>query len=125
MAGAAMNVNMPGAWMLDGDCASTDPELFYPEKGGSAQPAKRVCAGCPVRITCAEFALTGGDPHGVYGGLSERDRRRLLAAGWQLGDALPEPPPRRMEPCTLCHGQEYRSLVQHMIRAHGHLRGAA
>jgi WhiB family redox-sensing transcriptional regulator len=57
-----------------------DPELFFPVKGASARPAKRVCQRCPVRAECLEFALATRQEHGVWGGLSERERRRLR--GW-------------------------------------------
>ena len=65
------------SWRLDGLCAETDPEAFFPEKGGSTREAKRVCAGCPVRLQCLEFALQGDERFGIWGGLSERERRRI------------------------------------------------
>ena len=46
-----------GGWRLDALCAETDPESFFPEKGGSTREAKRVCVGCPVRMQCLEYAL--------------------------------------------------------------------
>lgn len=58
-------------------CAGEDPDLFYPEPGGSVKPAKQICAGCPVRAECLEDALKTGDRFGVRGGLSERERGRL------------------------------------------------
>jgi len=58
-------------------CAQTDPEVFFPEKGGSVREAKAVCAGCPVRAQCLEHALAHDERFGVWGGLSERERRRL------------------------------------------------
>ena len=65
------------SWRLDGLCAETDPEAFFPEKGGSTREAKRVCAGCPVRLQCLEYALDNDERFGIWGGLSERERRRL------------------------------------------------
>ncbi|WP_456946824.1 WhiB family transcriptional regulator [Geodermatophilus sp. SYSU D00697] len=65
------------SWRLDALCAETDPEAFFPEKGGSTREAKRVCAGCPVRSQCLEFALANDERFGIWGGLSERERRRL------------------------------------------------
>ncbi len=65
------------AWRLDALCAETDPEAFFPEKGGSTREAKRVCAGCPVRLQCLEYALDNDERFGIWGGLSERERRRL------------------------------------------------
>ncbi|WP_456858652.1 WhiB family transcriptional regulator [Geodermatophilus sp. SYSU D00691] len=64
-------------WRLDALCAETDPEAFFPEKGGSTREAKRVCAGCPVRLQCLEFALGNDERFGIWGGLSERERRRI------------------------------------------------
>ena len=68
-------------WWFAGLCAQTDPELFFPEKGGSTRAAKRVCAGCPVRAQCLEHALAHDERYGVWGGTSERERRRLTHAG--------------------------------------------
>jgi WhiB family redox-sensing transcriptional regulator len=65
------------SWRLDALCAETDPEAFFPEKGGSTRDAKRVCSGCPVRAECLEFALSNDERFGIWGGLSERERRRL------------------------------------------------
>ncbi|WP_269801785.1 WhiB family transcriptional regulator [Blastococcus atacamensis] len=64
-------------WRLDALCAETDPEAFFPEKGGSTRDAKRVCTGCPVRAQCLEFALANDERFGIWGGLSERERRRV------------------------------------------------
>ena len=64
-------------WRLDALCAETDPEAFFPEKGGSTREAKRVCTGCSVRTECLEAALTNDERFGIWGGLSERERRRL------------------------------------------------
>ena len=72
-------VASPG-WWFAGLCAQTDPELFFPEKGGSAREAKAVCARCPVRAQCLEYALAHDERYGVWGGLSERERHRLIKA---------------------------------------------
>lgn len=64
-------------WVEDALCAQVDPEIFHPEKGGDASPAKRVCMRCPVRRECLEEALATGERFGVRGGLSERERRKL------------------------------------------------
>ena len=58
-------------------CAQTDPETFFPEKGGSTKAPKGVCFVCPVRVECLAWALEHDERHGVWGGLSERERRRL------------------------------------------------
>jgi WhiB family redox-sensing transcriptional regulator len=64
-------------WQERALCAQTDPEAFFPEKGGSTREAKRICAGCDVRAECLEYALTFDERFGIWGGLSERERRRL------------------------------------------------
>jgi len=59
-------------------CArKTDPEAFFPEKGGSTREAKKVCLSCSVRDDCLEYALGHDERFGIWGGLSERERRRL------------------------------------------------
>ena len=67
----------PLAWQERALCAQTDPEAFFPEKGGSTREAKRVCATCEVREECLEYALANDERFGIWGGLSERERRKL------------------------------------------------
>jgi WhiB family transcriptional regulator, redox-sensing transcriptional regulator len=64
-------------WQDRALCAQTDPEAFFPEKGGSTREAKKVCRGCEVRAECLEYALENDERFGIWGGLSERERRRL------------------------------------------------
>jgi WhiB family redox-sensing transcriptional regulator len=64
-------------WQANALCAQTDPEAFFPEKGGSTREAKRICQGCEVRDACLEYALANDERFGIWGGLSERERRRL------------------------------------------------
>lgn len=64
-------------WQADSLCAQTDPEAFFPEKGGSTRDAKKVCGACNVRSQCLEYALANDERFGIWGGLSERERRRL------------------------------------------------
>lgn len=66
-------------WLDDGLCQQTDPDAFFPEKGGSARAAKRVCMACPVRTDCLDYALTRSDP-GIWGGKSEDERRAIKAS---------------------------------------------
>lgn len=73
------------AWIEHALCAQTDAEAFYPEKGESPREAKKICNGdpakgtlpCPVRAECLEYALVNNEGYGVFGGLSERERRLL------------------------------------------------
>ena len=65
------------AWQARALGAQTDPEAFFPEKGGSTREAKKVCLACEVRAECLEYALAHDERFGIWGGLSERERRRL------------------------------------------------
>ena len=70
-------VDPAGDWKDAALCAETDPEAFFPEKGGSTREAKKVCTSCEVRVECLDFALANDERFGIWGGLSERERRRL------------------------------------------------
>jgi WhiB family redox-sensing transcriptional regulator len=65
------------SWQGDALCAQTDPEAFFPEKGGSTRDAKKICGQCEVKAECLEYALSNDERFGIWGGLSERERRRL------------------------------------------------
>jgi WhiB family transcriptional regulator, redox-sensing transcriptional regulator len=65
-------------WQDRALCAQTDPEAFYSEDGSSTREAKRICLGCEVKDDCLEYALEHRERFGVWGGLSERERRHLL-----------------------------------------------
>lgn len=67
----------PLPWAEHAKCLHADPEIFFPEKGGSTREAKRLCAECDVRAECLEYALDNDERFGVWGGLSERERRKL------------------------------------------------
>lgn len=74
---APESIDEDDQWQERGLCAQTDPEAFFPEKGGSTREAKRICQGCEVRDRCLEYALANDERFGIWGGLSERERRRL------------------------------------------------
>ena len=65
------------AWHQRALCAQTDPDTFFPEKGCSSRPAKRVCARCEAAAECLAYAMAHDERHGVWGGLSENERRTL------------------------------------------------
>jgi WhiB family transcriptional regulator, redox-sensing transcriptional regulator len=67
-------------WQNRANCMGVDPDLFFPERGASTREAKEVCRGCVVREDCLEYALANGEKFGIWGGLSERERRRLRRA---------------------------------------------
>ena len=68
---------MDTVWMGDGNCRSESPSLFFPSDGVGVEVARRICASCPVKSPCLEYALRNGIDHGVWGGASERERRRI------------------------------------------------
>ncbi len=68
--------NVP-EWQARALCAQTDPEAFFPEKGGSTRDAKKVCGACTVKQECLDYALGNDERFGIWGGLSERERRKL------------------------------------------------
>ena len=77
-------------WVADALCAQTDPDAFFPEKGGSTREAKRTCMACDVRAECLDYALRNNERYGVWGGLSDRERRKIRAQehpGGTLDDA--------------------------------------
>jgi WhiB family redox-sensing transcriptional regulator len=69
---------MENDWMGEGKCRDMDPGLFFPSDGLGVQVAQRICRECPVKVSCLEYALDNKVDHGVWGGTSERERRRIL-----------------------------------------------
>ncbi len=67
-------------WQRQANCMGVDPDLFFPERGASTREAKEVCRGCVVREDCLEYALANSEKFGIWGGLSERERRRIRRA---------------------------------------------
>ena len=67
----------PKTWQRQANCMGVDPDLFFPERGASTREAKEVCRGCVVREDCLEYALANGEKFGIWGGLSERERRKI------------------------------------------------
>jgi len=68
------------SWQNYANCLGVDPDLFFPERGASTREAKEVCRGCVVREHCLEYALVNGEKFGIWGGMSERERRRIRRA---------------------------------------------
>jgi WhiB family redox-sensing transcriptional regulator len=71
------NLMLDTSWQEMANCLGVDPDLFFPERGASTREAKEVCRGCVVRHDCLEFALANGEKFGIWGGMSERERRRI------------------------------------------------
>ena len=65
-------------WMARGNCRDEAPARFFPSDGVGVDKARRICATCPVQEPCLEYALEQRIDHGVWGGASERERRRIL-----------------------------------------------
>jgi WhiB family redox-sensing transcriptional regulator len=65
-------------WMVKGSCRNYPPSAFFPSDGVGVDAARRICAECPVKEPCLEYALVQRIDHGVWGGCSERERRRIL-----------------------------------------------
>jgi len=70
-------VTEESSWQDLANCLGIDPDLFFPERGASTREAKEVCRGCVVQDACLEFALANGEKFGIWGGMSERERRRI------------------------------------------------
>lgn len=73
-----ISANTPGKWAKDGDCRKVDAGLFFPEVGIGVNQAKAVCEDCRVEEECLEFALATEQKHGVWGGKSERERKKII-----------------------------------------------
>lgn len=69
---------MESPWMNDGNCRNHPPEVFFPSDGVGVTIAQKICSTCPVKEPCLAYALEHRIDHGVWGGTSERQRRRIL-----------------------------------------------
>lgn len=69
---------MDTEWMAHGLCRQIAPSTFFPSDGVGVEQARRICGTCPVQEPCLEYALAERIDHGVWGGASERERRRIL-----------------------------------------------
>jgi WhiB family redox-sensing transcriptional regulator len=65
------------AWQDLANCRGADPDLFFPERGASTRAAKGICGECTVKADCLEFAIVSSEKFGIWGGLSERERRKI------------------------------------------------
>ncbi len=77
---ALFECGLDRTWQGRANCMGVDPELFFPERGASTREAKEVCRGCVVREDCLEFAIANSEKFGIWGGMSERERRRVRRA---------------------------------------------
>ena len=75
-------------WRQQAACRDSDTNVFFPDSDADAGPALAICAVCPVRIECLEYAVRIREPHGIWGGLNELERRRLIRDVEQLRAGL-------------------------------------
>lgn len=76
LGGAMARVDL--AWRHKGACNGLDPTVFFPDSEEDSAEAKAICAECPVRVTCLEHALMSRERDGIWGGTTEKERRRIL-----------------------------------------------
>jgi WhiB family redox-sensing transcriptional regulator len=79
-------------WMARGKCKDIPPSTFFPSDGVGVEIARRICADCPAKAPCLEYALFHRIDHGVWGGASERERRRILRQRRSEGIPTPSMP---------------------------------
>lgn len=65
------------AWQDLANCRGANPDLFFPERGASTRTAKSICRECSVQGDCLEFAIVSSEKFGIWGGMSERERRKI------------------------------------------------
>lgn len=86
--GISVDAHVPEtAWQIRGSCRGADPNIFYPDDKTGSEIAKKICVDCSVRAVCLEYALAGREKFGVWGGTSERERRRIAKARRELSVA--------------------------------------
>ena len=68
---------LPPEWVKEALCAEVDPVIFFPDKGDKTVDAKKICKACNVKTQCLEYSLTNNERFGIWGGLTEHDRRKL------------------------------------------------
>jgi WhiB family redox-sensing transcriptional regulator len=74
---ALKNEGIDMAWQDFANCRGEDPDLFFPERGASTRVAKQICRECTVRDECLEFAIVSSEKFGIWGAMSERERRKI------------------------------------------------
>ena len=66
------------SWRQRAACRGVEPDVFYPVSDEEAEEAKAICDECPVRQPCLEYAISNREKDGVWGGATERERRRII-----------------------------------------------
>ena len=106
----------PPAWMGDALCAEVDPEVWFQDAGGSVREAKAVCAKCTVTAECLDAALANNERYGIFGGLTERQRRRLRRPKQCPVCDQPVPPDSRGRPTRTYCSPECQKLTPNPIK---------
>ena len=70
-------INGIPSWTDEAKCKGQDANLFFPERGASTRKAKSICRACSVQEECLEYAIDHSEKFGIWGGLSERERRKI------------------------------------------------
>lgn len=98
-----------GEWTQEALCREVgETNLWFPDKGESSREARRVCLGCPVRVECLQYALDNNEHWGIFGGFTERDRKKLMRGVNPIHTSVPRPAPLRVNGhgiacrCTEC-----------------------
>jgi len=79
----------PLSWADFGSCTNADPDLFFPQPGADTAYARSICRSCTVRTQCLDYALESGQKHGIWGGMTESQRRRLRRRSHPSNTAAP------------------------------------
>lgn len=85
MAGRVDPIDLDLSWQDHSACLGLNPDLFFPERGDNGREAKKVCAVCTVRDSCLEYAIRARFHEGIYGGMTSRDRKRLITRRLRAG----------------------------------------
>ncbi len=83
LCGAPPDPDSATAWMAEGNCRLHPPATFFPSDGVGVDRARKICKGCPVGEQCLEYALENDERFGIWGGLSERERRRIRRSNFE------------------------------------------
>ena len=102
------------SWADMGSCTSADPDLFFPPSGVDTAYARSICRSCPVRRECLDFALASGQKHGIWGGMTESQRRRLRRRTHPSNPIERNPVARH----TVEHHAVEHQMVEHQLVEH-------
>jgi WhiB family transcriptional regulator, redox-sensing transcriptional regulator len=113
-------------WQDGALCTEVSPDLWFPEKGAGNEPAKRVCRSCEVRIPCLQYALENNERFGIFGGMSEPERRAARKTGMTAAEAIAAQGAARMRKArrTAANNQRLARQRQHRSEAAARIEAA-